>query len=194
MAGRHRTAARGVLALLLVSVLSGCAPTGTTPEVEPAAAPEIVDPISTARGPTVVDSSGAPLEPEHSEVVRAVHGALADGDLERLRSLYHGDDWPGQAALLSQQRVRDEVLTVLRTHPANLGEGYIYPGFSTTGWTGLRDRADAALLDLMPDELADPATGYAGYQTAFFLDYNPPHDTGGPLQWRGIATLPGISG
>lgn len=168
MAGHHRTAARGVLALLLVSFLTGCAAAGTAADAEPAAAPEIVDAVSTAQGPTVIDSSGAPLETEHSEVVQAVHRALADGDLERLRSLYHGDDWPGQAALLSQQRVRDEVLTVLRTHPANLGEGYIYPGFS--------------------------ATGYTGYQTAFFLDYNPPHDTGGPLQWRGIATLPGISG
>lgn len=194
MARRHRTAARGVLALLLVPVLTGCAGVGTAQDANPTAAPEMADTIGAAQGPTVVDSSGAPLEPEHSEVVAAVHRALADGDVERLRGLYHGDDWAGQAELLSQQRVRDEVITVLRTHPANLGEGYIYPGFSATGWIGLRDRADAALLDVTPDELADPTTGYPGYQTAFFLDYNPPHDAGGPLQWRGIAKLPGISG
>ncbi len=194
MARRHRTAARGVFALLLVAVLTGCAGVGTARDAEStSAAPDAADLISTAPGPTVVDSSGAPLEPEYAEVVQAVQRALSDGDLGRLRGLYHGDDWAAQAELLSQQRIRDQVLTLLRTHPANLGEGYIYPGFSVTGWTGLRDRADAALLDVAPDELADPTTGYSGYQTAFFLDYNPPHDAGGPLQWRGIATLPGAT-
>ncbi len=193
MSGRHRAAARGVLALLLVSVLTGCAGLATVRVADPAA-PDTAVPTSIAQGPTVVDSSGAPLEPEYAEVVAAVHRALADNDLEQLRALYYGDDWAGQAELLSQQRVRDQVLRVLRTHPANLGEGYVYPGFSVTGWTGLRDRADAALLGIAPDELPDPTTGYAGYQTAFFLEYNPPHDGGGPLQWRGIARLPGISG
>lgn len=167
MAGRRRTAARGALALLLVTVLTGCAEVGAAWDAPPTAEPGTSDPISSAPGPAVVDSSGAPLEPEYAAVVTQVHRALADGDLERLHRLYHGDDWAGQAALLSRQRVRDEVLTVLRTHPANLGEGYIYP--------------------------ADPTTGYSGFQTAFFLEYNPPHDAGGPLQWRGIAKLPGIS-
>lgn len=193
MARRHRTAARGVLALLLVSVQTGCAGVGAARDAGPVI-PRTAAPASISQGPTVVDSSGAPLEPKHSDVVTAVYQALADGDVAQLRSLYHGDDWAGQAELLSQQRVRDEVRMVLRTHPANLGEGYIYPGFSTTGWTGLRDRADAALLDVTPEELADPTTGYSGYQTAFFLDYNPPDDAGGPLQWRGIAKLPGVSG
>lgn len=192
MAGRHRTAARGFLAPLLASVLLACSVTDTAGDAT--VGPDMAEPISTAHGPTVVDSSGARLEPEYAEVVREVHQALADGDLERLRGLYHGDDWARQADLLSQQRVRDEVLAVLRTHPANLGEGYIYPGFSATGWSGPRDRADAGLLGITPAELPDPTTGYSGYQTAFFLEYNPPHDAGGPLQWRGIAKLAALSG
>jgi len=73
--------------------------------------------------------------------VRAVHAALGVGDLNALRELYTGADWAGQAHLLEQPSVRSDVLTVLRTHPANLGEGYVYPGFSTTGW-GRADRPD----------------------------------------------------
>jgi hypothetical protein len=192
MAGRPRIAARGVLAPLLASVLMACSLVEMAGDAT--VGPDVAEPTSSARGPTVVDSNGARLEPEYAEVVREVHQALVDGDLERLRSLYHGDDWAGQADLLSQQRVRDEVLTVLRTHPANLGEGYIYPGFSVTGWTGPRDRADGAVLGVTPAELPDPTTGYSGYQTAFFLEYNPPHDADGPLQWRGIAKLPAMSG
>lgn len=172
MANRHRLAARGVLALLLVSVLAGCSEVGAARDTSPVTVvPNVAEPVTAAQGPTVVDSSGRPLQPEHAELVRTVYQALADGDLERLRELYHGDDWERQARLLSQQRVRDEVLAALRTHPANLGEGYVYPGCSATG-----------------------ASGYSGYQTAFFLDYRPLENAGGALQWRGIAKVPATSG
>lgn len=139
---------------------------------------------------TVHDNTGVPLAPEHAEVVRSVHAALTAGDLAALRELYVGDDWAGQATLLARQAVRAAVLVVLRTHPANLGEGYLYPGFSATGWMGPLDRVDGMVLGLTPETLPDPTTGYGGYQTAFFLA---PED-GGPLQWRGIAALPGVVG
>lgn len=175
MAGRRRTAARGVLALLLVTVLAGCAEAGTARTVtSPAAEPGTAVATSGAPGPALVDSSGAPLEPEYAAVVAQVHRALAGGDLERLRRLYHGDDWAGQAELLSRQRVRDEVLSVLHARPANLGEGYVYPAV---------------------DPAVDPATGaggQSGYRTAFFLDYRPLENAGGALQWRGIK-VPALS-
>jgi hypothetical protein len=172
MAYRHRLAARGVVALLLVSVLAACSQLGAARDAAPGTVvPNLAEPVSAAQGPALVDSNGRPLKPEHAEVVRAVHRALAGGDLERLRELYHGDDWQQQARLLSQQRVRDEVLAALRTRPANLGEGYVYPGDSASG-----------------------ADGYSGYQTAFFLDYRPLENAGGALQWRGIAKLPAGSG
>ncbi|MQA13447.1 MAG: hypothetical protein GEV09_04515 [Pseudonocardiaceae bacterium] len=193
-AASNRTpAVVGVLVLLLVGVLAACGGTGPA-QASRGIESGGVDPAGAVSAPTVVDSSGMPLEPEHADVVRDVYRALAQGDIERLRGLYHGDDWEGQARLLSQQTVRDEVLAVLQTHPANLGEGYVYPGFSVTGWTGMRDRADAARLGIAPAELPDPTSGYPGYQTAFFLHYNPPDDAGGPLQWRGIARLPGTTG
>jgi hypothetical protein len=115
-------------------------------------------------GPTLVDTDGARMSDEHAEVVRTVHRALTAGDLGALAELYAGDDWAGQAELLASARVRRGVLDALRTNPANLGEGYVYPGFA-----------------------ADSTMPYSGYRTAFFLDYDPPQLTGGPLRWRGIA-------
>lgn len=161
-----------VLAVLLV--LSSCAGADTSlparPLVERAAAPEtpilvdpgLVDPVLV--DPVLVDTDGAQLHDDHAGVVRAVHHALAAGDLDALSELYAGDDWAGQAELLADGTVRRNVLDALRTQPANLGEGYLYPGFSV-----------------------DPTIGYLGYQTAFFLDYDPPRTEGGPLRWRGIA-------
>ncbi|MGH4014821.1 MAG: hypothetical protein ACRDSL_13035 [Pseudonocardiaceae bacterium] len=107
--------------------------------------------------PIVVDTEGAALTAEHAEVVRSVHRALLAGDLDALGARYAGDDWAGQAELLAQPPVRRSVLDALRTHPANLGEGYLY--------------------------------SYRDYQTAFFLDYDPPRTSSGPLRWRGIALL-----
>jgi hypothetical protein len=98
----------------------------------------------------VTSSAATPIV---AEVVRAVHAALGVGDLNALRELYTGADWAGQAHLLEQPSVRSDVLTVLRTHPANLGEGYVYPGFSTTGWVGPIDRTDATVLGLTPESL-----------------------------------------
>lgn len=146
----------GILALLVVS---GCS-AGSATHAPGSVASDVA---VTAGGadPTLVDTARVPLRAEHAAAVRAVHQGLAAGDLDALRALYAGDDWAGQQELLAQPRVRDEVLTVLRTHPANLGEGYVYPGFS--------------------------AFGYDGYRTAFFLA---PQD-GGPLQWRGIDRLTG---
>lgn len=141
--------------------------------------------------PTTVDSAGAPLSAEHAAVVRSVHAALAAGDLAALEDLHVGDDWADQAVLLRRAQVRADVLQVLRTHPVNLGEGYLYPGFTVTGWAEPTDLADGRILGLGPDELPDPAAGYAGWQTAFFLDSAPPAVTSGALQWRGIATLEG---
>lgn len=106
-----------------------------------------------------------------------------------MRELYTGADWAGQAHLLEQPSVRSDVLTVLRTHPANLGEGYVYPGFSTTGWVGPIDRTDATVLGLTPESLPKPITGYGGYQTAFFLAL----EDGGPLQWRRIDAPNGVA-
>ncbi|MFN2496755.1 MAG: hypothetical protein ABR608_12730 [Pseudonocardiaceae bacterium] len=115
-------------------------------------------------GPALVDTEGARLQEEHAEVVRAVHRALTVGDLTALRELYAGDDWGGQVELLAAERVRAGVLDALGANPANLGEGYVYPGFA-----------------------ADSTTPYPGYRTAFFLDYDPPQKAAGPLRWRGIA-------
>lgn len=127
--------------------------------------PDLSSPVP--QSPLLPDTDGAPLRDEHADVVQAVYRALAAGDLDALGELYTGDDWAGQAALLASDAVRRSVLDALSTSPANLGEGYLYPGFS-----------------------ADPTTDYRGYQTAFFLDYDPPHSAEGPLRWRGIATLP----
>jgi len=167
----------GILALLFVS---GCSAGSTTTQAPGSASDVAVTAVGA--GPTLVDTARVPLRAEHAAAVRAVHQGLAAGDLDALRALYAGDDWAGQQELLAQPRVRDEVLTVLRTHPANLGEGYVYPGFSAFGWSGPLDRADGAVLGVTPESLPEPTTGYDGYRTAFFLA---PQD-GGPLQWRGI--------
>jgi len=176
----------GVLAVLLAAGCSADRVAGPGPDSGRA---DVGVAAVASAPPTVTDNAGAPLTPEHAEVVRSVHTALTAGDLDALRELYVGDDWAGQAALLAQRSVRTEVLTLLRTHPANLGEGYLYPGFSATGWVGPLDRADGAILGLTPESLPNPITGYGGYQTAFFLA---PED-GGPLQWRGIDTLTGVA-
>lgn len=131
--------------------------------------------------PVVVDNQGRPLTPEHAAVVREVHHALVTGDLGRLRRLYAGDDWAAQEDLLGQQPVRTALLSVLQTHPANLGEGYVYPGFASFGWSSKFDVADGRLLGVTPDLLPDPRTGYTGVETAFFLD-----PESGVLQWRGV--------
>lgn len=152
-----------VLAALLV--LSACAGADTIAAGTVVNATPVAGRTVPAEGPVVVDTVGAPLRDEHAEVVRAVHRALQAGDLDALSALYAGDDWAGQAALLAQEPVRRSVLDGLRTHPANLGEGYVYPGLTT---------------------------GYDGYQTAFLLDYDPPRTSDGSLRWRGIApALPG---
>lgn len=179
----------GILGLLLVVGLPACSAAGSAPSDSVPVGDGTDRPAAAIEAATVVDSAGTPLEPEHAEVVQSVHRALANRNLDRLRELYTGDDWARQARLLAREPVQAEILGVLRTHPANLGEGYVYPGFSVTGWTGRLDHADAARLGLTPDELPDPTTGYLGYQTAFFLA---PED-GGPLQWRGIARLPGVT-
>lgn len=160
--GRLLGLAGRVLAVLLV--LSACAEGASALSGANAPAAPGADRPALVAGPLVVDTDGVPLAAEHVEVVRSVYRALRAGDLDALRALYAGDDWAGQAELLAQAPVRRDVLDALRTHPANLGEGYLYPGFS-----------------------ADPATGYSGYQTAFFLDYDPPHTSAGPVRWRGIA-------
>lgn len=155
-----------VLAALLA--LSSCAGVGDRTPGAPAPAVPVAEFSATQGGvpggPAVVDTQGAPLEEEHAEVVRSVHRVLVAGDLDALSALYAGDDWAGQAALLASPAVRRSVLDVLRAHPANLSEGYLYP-----------------------------AIGYPGYQTAFFLDYDPPSTGDGPLRWRGIALLPAES-
>ncbi len=136
---------------------------------------------SLASTPTVVDNQGRPLTPEHAAVVRDVHHALTTGDLGQLRRLYAGDGWAAQEQLLAQQSVRAALLSVLQTHPANLGEGYVYPGFASFGWSSKFDVADGRLLGVTPDLLPDPRTGYTGVETAFFLDAE-----SGVLQWRGV--------
>lgn len=149
-----------VLAVLFV--LSSCAAaegiTPTTPAPAVPVAGLAVVPEVVAEGPNLVDTQGMALAEVHAEVVRSVHRALTAGDLDALSRLYVGDDWAGQAVLLAGPLVRQSVLDALRTSPANLGEGYLYPG-----------------------------TGVPGYQTAFFLDYDPPHAGESPLRWRGIA-------
>jgi len=174
-----------VLAVLLV--LSACAGADTIATGTEADAVPVAGRTVPAEGPVVVDTVGAPLRAEHAELVRSVHRALQAGDLDALSALYAGDDWAGQAALLAQEPVRQSVLDGLRTHPANLGEGYVYPGLSVNGWLGPVERADGAVLGLDPATLPDPTTAYDGYQTAFFLDYDPPRTATGPLHWRGIA-------
>lgn len=168
--GRLLSLTGGALAVLLA--LGACAGdagpgagSGAAPGVvptSPAPPPGVIavaDHAATrAPGPAVVDTAGAPLRPEHAEVVRQVHRALASGDLHRLRGLYAGDDWAGQAALLADAPVRHSVIGALCAPPDNLGEGYLY---------------------------SSPA-----FQTAFFLDYDPPRISSGPLRWRGIAEAP----
>ena len=144
-----------VLAVLLV--LSACGGADTTTAGTEANAVPLAGRMVPSQGPVVVDTVGAPLTDEHAEVVRSVHRALQAGDLDALSALYAGDDWAAQAALLAQDAVRRSVLDGLRTHPDNLGEGYLY--------------------------------SHQDYQTAFFLDYDPPRTSGGPLRWRGIAPL-----
>jgi hypothetical protein len=153
----------------MLLVLGSCSLADTTTGDPPAPGiPAPTAPIAgrsvALSGPALVDTDGIRLTDEHADVVRAVHRALAAGDLDALGGLYAGDDWATQAALLAQPPVRHSVLDALATPPANLGEGYLYPGFS-----------------------ADPGSGYRGYQTAFFLDYDPPQLAAGPLRWRGIA-------
>lgn len=180
-----------VLAVLVALVLPACAGGRTVAGTAAAPASAVgLQPVAVSE-PTVVDSAGAPLTDEHAGVVRAVHAALDAGDLAALEELHVGDDWADQAPLLRRPEVRAEVLQVLRTHPANLGEGYLYPGFTATGWSGPSDVADGELLGLDPGTLPDPGTGYPGWQTAFFLDSAPPALTSGDLQWRGIATVTG---
>lgn len=174
-----------VLAVLFV--LSSCAGGGIAAVGDDVSAVPVAGRLATPDGPVLVDLDGAQLPAEHAEVVRSVQHALAAGDLDTLRSRYAGDDWAGQAELLSRASVRRSVLDALRTHPANLGEGYVYPGFSVTGWSGLPAQADGRLLGLDPAMVTDPVSSYAGYQTAFFLDYDPPRTADGPLRWRGIA-------
>ncbi|MGH3917362.1 MAG: hypothetical protein ACRDTC_28710 [Pseudonocardiaceae bacterium] len=156
-------AGRGLAVLLVFS--SSCVGADdiasiAAPPAAPVAAP-VAGLSAIPGGPAVVDTEGAPLTDEHAEVVRSVHRALMVADLDTLGALYAGDDWVGQADLLARPEVRESVLTALRVHPANLGEGYVYPGLTVIG--------------------------LGGYQTAFFLDYDPPRTEGGPLRWRGIA-------
>jgi hypothetical protein len=172
--------AGGALAVLLT--VSSCAGSASGAEN-----PSPSTTSTAVADPVVMDTLGAPMRPEHAEVVRSVQQALEAADLEALRELYAGDDWAGQAALLADPSVRHSVLDALRTHPANMGEGYVYPGFSVFGWAGPVEVADGALLGLSPASLADPKADYDGYQTAFFLDYDPPQMADGPLRWRGIA-------
>lgn len=163
MAGTGRSLAItcGILALLLVS---GCSAGSAASQAQaPGSGASDMAVTAVAAGPTLVDNAGVPLSAEHAGAVRSVHQGLAAGDLDALRELYAGDGWAGQQELLAQPRVRDAVLTVLRTHPANLGEGYVYP--------------------------PEPTAGYDGYQTAFFLA---PQD-GDPLQWYGIDRLAGVT-
>lgn len=179
MTGRGQVFRLAGRALAVLLVLSSCGDA----YVVATAATELVSPVAERSqapdGPVVVDIQGAPLTAEHAEVVRSVHRALAAGDLEALRGLYAGDDWAGQVKLLSVDSVRHSVLDALRTTPANLGEGYLYPG----GYPGS-----------YPGSSAGPV--YQGYQTAFFLDDSSAGDSpdgdpsagaAGPLRWRGIA-------
>lgn len=195
MAGRDQLlglAGRVVAVLLVLTACAGAenaAPDGSAPGGQGSTALPLAGRTAPVPGPVVVDTVGAPLTPEHAEVVHSVHRALRAGDLAALGALYAGDDWAGQAQLLAQEPVRRSVLAGLATHPANLGEGYVYPGLSVNGWAGPVERADGAVLGLDPATLPDPTTSYPGYQTAFFLDYDPPHSSGGPLRWRGIAQL-----
>jgi hypothetical protein len=178
--------------MTVLVVLSSCAGISSAaapalPVADRSAAQEGV-----VRAPVLVDTEGAALREDHAEVVRAVHRALTAGDLDALRGLYAGDDWVRQAELLARPVVRQSVLDALRTHPANLGEGYLYPGFSAIGWSSPLARSDGALLGWDPAALPDPVTGYPGYRTAFFLDYDPPRSEGGPLRWRGVEPPPGM--
>ncbi len=159
-----------VLAVLLV-LSSSCAEAGEIASAPPAPKP-VAELSGVPEGPTVVDTGHAPLKEEHAEVVRSVHRALAAEDLDALRALYAGDDWAGQAELLADSTVRRSVLDALGTPPANLGEGYVYPGHSP---------------GLLP---GSPVDGWVGYETGFFLDYDPPRTGDGPLRWRGIALPP----
>jgi hypothetical protein len=147
------------------AVEPGAAEPGTLAFAERLPAP----PAPAPDGPSLVDTGGLPLRDDHAEVVRAVHRALTAGDLPALHDLYAGDDWAGQADLLASEQVRRSVLDALAANPANLSEGYVYPGFA----------ADSVVPYVEP--YAGP---YAGYRTAFFLDYETAE---GPLLWRGIA-------
>lgn len=165
-----------VLAVLLV-LSSSCAEAAGSASGSVSSTPAPVAELSAvSEDPIVVDTGRAPLTEEHAEVVRSVHRALVAGDLDGLRALYAGDDWAGQAELLANPAVRRSVLDALRTPPANLGEGYVYPG----GYPGLYP-------GLLPGL---PVNDQTGYETAFFLDYDPPSTGDGPLRWRGIALPP----
>lgn len=199
MAGREQLLGLAGRVVAVLLVLTACAGADTTTNGGAGAGTSGAVPLAgraaPAPGPVVVDTVGAPLMPEHAEVVRSVHRALRAGDLDALGVLYTGDDWAGQAQLLAQEPVRRSVLAGLATHPANLGEGYVYPGFSEFGWASPVERADGAVLGIDPATLPDPTTSYPGYQTAFFLDYDPPHSSDGPLRWRGVALLtPALAG
>lgn len=76
------------------------------------------------------------------------------------------------------------------------GLAALYAGDDWAGQVELlaQDLVRQHVLDALrrhPDNLGEGYLySYRDYQTAFFLDYNPPHTSTGPLRWRGIATPP----
>lgn len=76
------------------------------------------------------------------------------------------------------------------------GLGALYAGDDWAGQAELlaQDPVRQHVLDALrrpPDNLGEGYVySYRHYQTAFFLDYDPPHTSTGPLRWRGIATAP----
>ena len=76
------------------------------------------------------------------------------------------------------------------------GLGALYAGDDWAGQAELlaQDPVRRGVLDALrrhPDNLGEGYVySHRDYQTAFFLDYDPPHTSTGPLRWRGIATPP----